>query len=1174
MKKFRYIIAILPIIVLVVLLASPKTKSEPVNNQVSLYGGGRSVTNVQGGTATMTQFEQPSFTVTASSQNWDTLGVTYTDLATGETKNYGGSKITVRFANNSYTAYCLDPQLALPQGELVCNPINYNQQINAFMNDIGSTGGSEAEIQKNQLMFRIWAAIEGWTIGEENSNDSSYDENMPVYDEEGNLVEDDSLGGSFGKEQKDFKKTVKKYYEVYKSPSLYQRYKYLCGDETPCETKEQVLAKMVGDSSGNFASAFEKAVDVIENYEQYAESGTENIQGQIRTRILTQTEDEIVFELQSLVEMDGRLEPVTIPTLTVQCIEGCERSGFVSGHEWDGQKGRYKINLIENVCEYKINLYYDTKGAYECSTNDPNTQTLYTYIDQTSTEAVQQIKGVAPGCGETCCTEAPMIDPDYLDVNVNNCCSPTTSKVEEYKLNDLFCYDEQLRVDHYDAKCNAEAFMKEINLFCEMYCTEKVTVDLPGATTAVSGRYFTLASNPVGNTKSSYITGTKRCRVITDMGTWFNEYTAQVKQQVEYFNLYQEFSAIDKMLDEIIATEQEQSRSVEITCTPSRSTVTLCGQSVSVSCPNKTKTETVSNKLLNYSYQPQENQRQKYFVAGITEGLVDSNIQNSEYENLKIEIKSEKRVSSIKQYTAQQVVSLSYVFDKRYTDSTALAAWQAAAQSKVDAYENSIPNDVCRVSSPSSTCTSTTTVSYDCSRAAIPEEQSGYLSRIDSTNLELNGGQIDFRGFSENVKNSLTQLANLYNAAAQTAQGYEKDLTTCHNYFAEHTATELYDFDPKQEFYYSQSYLDEKGRLTSDTIKVDFLPTPGCTPEIVSGTETTSDEDIDKSLYSEVYKDKDFTATDLVKVDEMKWIHSRDEFEQFKDETYEGKKYVRNDGKVVYRCEWDEGPNRFYTLVHSGAVVEERTSEMQATIHERQYQIYLTTLEGEYETFWKISGLGTNGKFDDDFKNAGRTCANEDPKQVSMFTCKLNVEHEVVLTGYCNGVVNGTHNCDPFKEGYELVNFKVVEPSDLFPAVNDPVEVPSHQGETYAYNWVVDPEGQEVLGKIQEKGKEDLTYAPENLSYSFKITPNDMKHIKSYNMQQVDNGSGGYSDFNLTCSCPTEVNPTTPCVKCKSRFVENLANGIIELEGQPDADVSGWNNPQESLGTVRNGNNW
>jgi hypothetical protein len=118
---------------------------------------------------------------------------------------------------------------------------------------------------------------------------------------------------------------------------------------------------------------------------------------------------------------------------------------------------------------------------------------------------------------------------------------------------------------------------------------------------------------------------------------------------------------------------------------------------------------------------------------------------------------------------------------------------------------------------------------------------------------------------------------------------------------------------------------------------------------------------------------------------------------------------------------------------------------------------------------------------------------------------------------------------------------------------------------------MVDPEGQEVLGKIQEKGAEDLTYAPENLSYSFKITPSDMRQIKNYNEERLQ--YGGYTDFNLKCVCPQDPNPTDGCRKCKSEFVENLSNGIVKLRNGSQ-EVSGWANERESLGKVRENNNW
>lgn len=1161
MKRFKYLVFLLPIITLlygVMLIPKTKAKVEISSNNTKEETLARAsysnISNISGGSATSTKYEQPSFTVTAASQDWSTMGITYYDKNTGETKNYGGSKITVQFAGNSYTAYCLDPQLALPQGELVCNPINYNPQINAFMNEIGSTSGSAEEVQQNQLMFRIWAAIEGWTIGEDNYDDSSYDESEPVYDEEGNLVTDGSLGGTFGKEQKEFKNTVKEYYKISKCTgkqceSYIDMYEDLC--DGGCKTTEDVMNALVGDTSGEFKKAFDKAVNVIENNSGYEQVSTEDIQGQVKANIVSENESEIIFEFKSITTIDGKEETVNIPTLTVSCVEGCTEEVMT---KWNGTYGKYRIKLNEGSCEYKINLYYDTKGAYECSINDSNTQTLYTYIDKVSTEAVQQIKGLAPGCTEDCCTEAPAIDPNYREIDVNNCCSPTTSSVKEYELNELFCYDEGLKVEHYDAKCNADAFLEEINMFCEMYCTERVSVDLPGAITASSGRYFTLTKNPVGSTTSAYITGAKRCRVLTDMELWFGEYNAQVQQQVNYFNLYQEYSAIKQVIENIMEDKTSHKYdSFEYKCEAT------CSGSATAADKKGTAKLDEKIEIVSYNYHPDDYNNggkyaneNKYYKAKVKEYLTDDN----EYTQLGVEIvNTPNKLGTLKQYSATEATTLTFYLTGSYVDATDLDEYKAAVDEELDDLEDDLKTTEC---------------SYSCERTSkLPEEKA---VSYNNGEIVLTKGATDFNQYLANATSDIQRLKDLYNASAKTAQKYEDDLDLCHSYFTEGEIDlkTFYPFDPKQGFSYTQSYLDESGKLVSDTINVNFESNPGCQFEIVQPGKGEGDEEVAEPAYSEIFYENEFKTKDMLENDSLPWLKNPSEFEQLISEEYTGDKAVRNDGKVVATCEWKEGKNTIYTLAQSGATSTEKTSLINYTIHEREYQIYLSTLEGTYETFWDISGLGSKGKFDKDYYDAGRTCANEDPEQVAMFTCTLQVEHEVVLTGYCNGVTNGTDNCDPFKEGYELVNFKVVDPSDLFPSVSG-TDVPTHNGETYGHNWIVDKEGQEVLGKIEEKGKEDATYAPENLSYSFTITPTDMKHIKNYNESRL--GAGGYTDFELTCICPDEINSKESCAKCKSTFVENLSNGIVKY-GHESHEVSGWANGQESLGTVRDGNNW
>ena len=440
-----------------------------------------------------------------------------------------------------------------------------------------------------------------------------------------------------------------------------------------------------------------------------------------------------------------------------------------------------------------------------------------------------------------------------------------------------------------------------------------------------------------------------------------------------------------------------------------------------------------------------------------------------------------------------------------------------------------------------------------------------------------------FRNYINDYMNQLPDRAqSLFQAAASTAKQLEEDLDLCTNYFTKTDPNSIYQFNASAQFSYSQTYLDEDAKLVRDEIPIPFTGSPGCRISLVSTGKTSETED---PQYTPLYsKDIDNEEDKFIKLKDLKvgelahvdWYDDGSAMEPFFDEEVKGYKKMTNDGLLRAVCEWNEGDNRIYTLAQSGVVAKETTNVKNFTVHDRQYQVHLTTLEGQFETFWKVQGLGSNGMFDNFFMNYGNTCAGEKPKQVgSMFTCILNVEHEVVLTGYCNGVTNqnGEENCDPFKEGYELVNFKVVDPADLFPSVSGG-GVPSYNGETYAHNWVIDPEGKQVLGQIEADGAKDKTYAPERLSYSFTLSPSDMQHIKAYNESRI--AYGGYTDFELTCDCPSNplpLNSTDSCKRCKSTFIENLSNGKIKI-GATTSTVTGWSNKKENLGSVRSGNHW
>ena len=221
---------------------------------------------------------------------------------------------------------------------------------------------------------------------------------------------------------------------------------------------------------------------------------------------------------------------------------------------------------------------------------------------------------------------------------------------------------------------------------------------------------------------------------------------------------------------------------------------------------------------------------------------------------------------------------------------------------------------------------------------------------------------------------------------------------------------------------------------------------------------------------------------------------------------------------------------------------------------------YSTSYDGHFETYWNLRGFGENGKFDTYFENGGQTCAAQNPADSELLTCKLNAFHGGSFYGCCcgdgNGVTYKTDSCESYDDKAVLYDFKIIDPAKVFPASTD----------GYAENWKTET-GKSVQEAIETLGANLNTYSPKALSYSFRLTPNDMKQIKQYNASL--NGYGGYTDNNLECDCSAgqgDKDNGKSCVQCKSRFLTNLANGKI-LSGSELSNV--WNRKDKTIQQVR-----
>ncbi len=288
-------------------------------------------------------------------------------------------------------------------------------------------------------------------------------------------------------------------------------------------------------------------------------------------------------------------------------------------------------------------------------------------------------------------------------------------------------------------------------------------------------------------------------------------------------------------------------------------------------------------------------------------------------------------------------------------------------------------------------------------------------------------------------------------------------------------------------------------------------------------------------------------------------------------------KYVTLDGTYKVNCTFDDTNNRLYTLEPGGYTSSNPLTNNYVT-HDQLLGTFLTTYAGKHEILYHISGLGSQvqRQFDSYFQK-GSTCSGRNSGAYNApASCYFDVTQKLVSTGVCEGVASssnykdvcritcaGNSSCDSI---YNFM-FKIAEPSDLFPTDIPPYEDPAGWGK----NWLTE-RGNDTRESIELDGKNDLTYSPERMTYSFVLTPKTIEAIKEYNNYRFE--AGGYNDFNLSCDCG--IKGSHNCVRCISTFVTDLAqtNSINSINDSYVATEDIWAN-DKNIQIVRNGNsNW
>lgn len=712
-----------------------------------------------------------------------------------------------------------------------------------------------------------------------------------------------------------------------------------------------------------------------------------------------------------------------------------------------------------------------------------------------------------------CCTPSVPKEPPIIDVH--NCCDDDPkSRVVDSELDDIFCYDSELQVDFFKNRCENDRYKEKLNDYCDIYCTERVEMEVPSAITATSGRYFTLSQTSKGTT-SPYIEGFRRCRVKVYYNEWRKKYAETVKRQVDQYNEFQKQASMEKNYEEALPTKEEIHRTGTIN--------TTCHETDYSTTPPTRKSSTGSASF-DYTYYR--------WTFGNKYNYHTVDLKDDHYTRVEI-----VRGSTLKEPHEPHSLYKYEEAKAAYDDARSKAASDCGLgnvsysgpsfEAHNGAYRSENPEEV-----------------INTIKSAKESAKKAYeIATQEADKLEHNIDECDF--YFDDSKSRLEEKGS-YDG---------KD------------AEKHYSFTPDVLFRYSQVYLGEDGKAILDELAVEFDRT--CEYETLYDKDETDVDEIKPDRYSGVYSSGSERMHDFDKDVELEYEPNGVPLSKYYDYEYKAEKLFTTDAKYHATCKWTEKDKNIYTLVPSG--ISSETSVFNHTVHNREYKIYLSTFDGTYQTYWDINNIGHKGGFTSFFQRGTDTCAGENPEEIgTTITCKIHVEHELVQTGKCNGS-NGTdttiseEDCEINKEGYDLFAFKIADPANLFPSGTDT------QAGKIAYNWTEKERGQEVMREIQEKGATVSNYAPENLSYQVTLNRADMNQIKKYNAAQEN--ENGYQDFNMHCECPdyaqtnTLLGGGTGCTQCKSYFLEDLEKGVVKYDGV-EHRVNAWSS-SKTLQSVR-----
>ena len=761
------------------------------------------------------------------------------------------------------------------------------------------------------------------------------------------------------------------------------------------------------------------------------------------------------------------------------------------------------------------------------------------------------------------------------------------------------------------------------NNYCSVYCTQRVYMEIPtGINHAKNGLYFELEKGYWG-TASAYERGTKRCRVRIDYDSWWIDYDEYIKQEMIAYNDFQENNAIYRYIDDnsdcFHNSHDTRNSNVDEVCgEPNKQTAeeyfvecVAHATKASSSCKGtngETLTCTVTKEPVVNEVKPIPKQNIAYTFADLQHQKDyyyyklewDKEKKDKKYES--VEVDKKKLNNKIQ---ADSLYSYNSIGPKRVKDLIDKREEAYGQYAVKDVPSKEIESGDCGTCSkpsppnPKWECQKSHQVIEEYAATDWVESETPWKERKQTYLDKARTASDNFHTYTEKARNmemALDACNSYFKDPGEGPESYLSSALALHPDNGSDTKKN-YKLQSTYAFDYSQIYLDPYGNLQEFVTNVPFDGgceiTPGYDKAKTIKTGATNDTpgrtDVSESYYSKNIYNKynnmelydDFSDKKIGKLtvddEDSDWYRGAqpnnwyDNFlhkhvGEIKDGIFKNDKKFTLDGLYKMECKWHESGSGLNTFVPSGSAAT-ITQQENITFHDKTYSVFLSTLKGKYDTNHHVGCIGENCIFDE-IVAEGDACAKEngggDHKKSteavgeSAMSCALEVSYTIVLTGICNPDDHTARieTCEIFGRDSNLFEFKVADPKDI---------LPGYAGLDYADNWK-DQHGTAAYNQIKQDANADKTYAIDHLTYSFIVNPTTMKLIQSYNADAAIDG--GYTDFQMSCSCG---GGSKACTKCESNFITKYVNGTL-INGSTYRTEDVWGNSSMSLNTVRSSN--